>query len=310
MLAAMKHTLIAILALAACGCAAMKTGSTAPAASAGDPLAQLPGDYDNHAQVWQAVQDQAALVPAHVHQRIVAVPKTDDQWDWTLRMDRSKGQPLEATWRYVLRHLDDGRLLLTPQRALPAAQGSTDAQWATLAPCAMSGQEKDGVLQLAADVAACSAILPGLGGEGALLPLRLRVDGSVIDVATFADQARGAQAIERAARVRWFDGWTAINGAGPNAQADSKDWHLHRDLHLHDQGGTAAILWRDGKPSGYSLKLEQLDYRERGTEVLKLSLIRDSDGGTVAYAWANPAATQIGLNLGWLQTGLTVVAGR
>jgi hypothetical protein len=38
--------------------------------------------------------------------------------------------------------------------------------------------------------------------------------------------------------------------------------------------------------------------------VLKLSVVGDADGSTLAYAWANPEATRIGINLGWVQVGL------
>jgi hypothetical protein len=48
-----------------------------------------------------------------------------------------------------------------------------------------------------------------------------------------------------------------------------------------------------------------LTYRDGSTPVLKLSLIEDAGDHAVAYAWANPEATSIGINLGWVQVGLT-----
>jgi hypothetical protein len=39
--------------------------------------------------------------------------------------------------------------------------------------------------------------------------------------------------------------------------------------------------------------------------VLKLSVVSDADGSTLAYAWANTEATRIGINLGWVQVGLS-----
>ena len=50
--------------------------------------------------------------------------------------------------------------------------------------------------------------------------------------------------------------------------------------------------------------LERLTYREGNVPVLKLSVVGDADGSTLAYAWANPEATRIGINLGWVQVGL------
>jgi hypothetical protein len=146
-------------------------------------------------------------------------------------------------------------------------------------------------------------LLPGLGQDAALLPLRLSIDGDMLRVATFADTSRSADAVEEARRVRWYDGWAAINGGGPNAKSDNKDWHLQRDLHLSSEGGRVALHWRDGAPSGYSLELERTSYPERKLSVLQLNVIDDASGRTMTYVWSDPGVGSIGLNLGWLQAG-------
>jgi hypothetical protein len=177
------------------------------------------------------------------------------------------------------------------------------AQWAELDPCAQNGQWDGAKFSAAANVDSCSALLPGLGQDAALLPLRLSIDADMLRVATFADSSRGADAIEEARRVHWYDGWAAINGGGPNAKSDNSDWHLQRDLHLSSEGGRAALHWRDGAPSGYTLELERTSYPERKLSVLQLNVIEDGSGRTITYAWTDPGAGAIGLNLGWLQVG-------
>lgn len=306
----MKNILLVIALSSLAACAAIGTstpGSQTPQASTagGNLWQQLPGEYDNHAQVWQAEQAKLALAPVHVRQHILAVPDRSDAWDWQLSMSGADGKPLVAHWRYQLRRLADGTLMLTPYRRLPASKDKATQSWAELAPCAMRGGQSAGRLQLAADKDACSAVIAGLGSAAALLPLNLEFDGKALITKTYSDLARGNQARQIARRVRWYDGWVAINGAGPDAAADSKDWHMQRDLKIGNQGHGVPILWRDGNPSGYSLKLETLDYRKRDMQVLRLSLVRDQDGDTVAYAWADPDAHHIGLNLGWMQTGLS-----
>ena len=42
--------------------------------------------------------------------------------------------------------------------------------------------------------------------------------------------------------------------------------------------------------------------------MLKLSVVDDASGRTLAYAWTNPEATRIGINLGWVQVGLESAA--
>jgi hypothetical protein len=95
-----------------------------------------------------------------------------------------------------------------------------------------------------------------------------------------------------------------LNGAGPDAAADSNDWHMDRKVRIGSEGGRYPLAFRDGNPSGYSLLLERLTYREGNVPVLKLSVIDDRNNRTLAYAWANPEATRIGISLGWVQVGL------
>jgi hypothetical protein len=75
---------------------------------------------------------------------------------------------------------------------------------------------------------------------------------------------------------------------------------------MHDEGQRWRLLDADGQPSGWSIELARLTYQETRTAVLKLGLIEDATGDTVAYSWANPEAERIGINLRWAQIGLTL----
>ena len=169
----------------------------------------------------------------------------------------------------------------------------------------LTGARKDGKLVAAADAGACSALLPGLGATAALLPLKLTFDGDLLSTVTFADQARGADASIDARRVRFFTGWSAINGGGAKMQPENRDWHTRQDLRASSEGGRVQIRWRDGAASGYSIELVRRTYAERKLSVLQLNVIEDVSGQTVDYAWADPSTSIIGINLGWLQVGLT-----
>jgi hypothetical protein len=210
--------------------------------------------------------------------------------------------------------------VLTPYRAIdPAAAQAAiaeqkksfnfvAAQWAELTPCALSGEWKSTQFNASADVTACSALLPGLGASASLLPLRFTLDADMLRAGTFADQARGAGAGIDARRLRWFSGWAAINGGGPKAQAANQDWHQQNDLRLSSEGGRVPLRWRDGAASGYSLELVRTTYAGRKLSVLQLNVIDDASGQTIDYAWTNPEAQAIGVNLGWLQVGFTQAA--
>src|SRR5262249_36239201 len=136
-------------------------------------------------------------------------------------------------------------------------------------------------------------------------PLKVSFDGDILSTVTFADQARGADASIDARRVRFFAGWSAINGGGPKMRPDNKDWHTRQDLRAASEGGRVPVRWRDGAASGYSIELVRRTYAERKLTVLQLNVVEDATGQTVDYAWADPSTSVIGLNLGWLQVGLT-----
>ena len=259
------------------------------------------GEYDNHEQVANA---DASRVP-RVRFEITPLQKTG-WYAWKVALSGSS--ELSTTW--VMRSIKsvDGSLQLTPYRALaePAALGKdfNPDQWVALDACALRGTATPSGLSVRSDLATCITLAPGIGATAALLPLSIEHNGDALRVRLYADQARGPDARVEARRVRWYSGWAAINGTGPDARPESTDWHMNRDLRISNEGGRAAMHWRDGKYSGYSLELERATYRDGNVAVVKLSVIEDASGRILAYAWANPEATRIGINLGWLQVGL------
>ncbi len=104
-------------------------------------------------------------------------------------------------------------------------------------------------------------------------------------------------------RVRMFEGWTAFLKDGSTAMtgqdAPADAWDSQRDLTIYDQGGTVKINDK------FFAQLAQLSYKN-GTKVLKLGIVEIATGKTVAYTWANPDATRIGINLRWIQAGFTL----
>jgi hypothetical protein len=297
----------------------------AESAANGDAVARLAavlaGDYDNHEQVQRASKAAHAgseLAVPHIRENWTRLAQGRDGSLWLWRLETVEAaHPARAAWLIVISASADGKgVVLMPYRALDPATAKAAveapdkfrfvaAQWAELAPCAQRGDWQGSGFSAQADVAACSALLPGLGAAAALLPLRMEFDGDMLRVATFADQARGTQADTQARRVRWFSGWVAINGGGPKAVAGNNDWHLHKDLRLSSEGGRASIRWRDGAASGWSLELERKTYTERKLDVLQLNVVDDASGAIIDYAWTDPASSAIGFNLGWLQVGLT-----
>lgn len=269
----------------------------------------LAGEYDNHEQVSSARSMSTPVAPPHVVFTLEATTKAD--WSiWHVRYDATPA--LAATWavrRSASAASGVSLIVYRPIVDTPAPASTFDEkQWAPLDACAMHGAATVEGIRVAADVAACAAIVPGIGAAASLLPLAVEREGEWLHVRLYADQARGVDAREDARKIETYAGWAAINGSGPKGAGSGDDWHMNRTMSLGSEGSHAALTWRDGKPSGYSLGLERMTYREGNVSVLKLSVIDDANGSTMAYAWANPEATRIGLNLGWVQVGLERVA--
>jgi hypothetical protein len=277
----------------------------APRAASPQANPVLTGEYDNHEQVWSGRENATPVVAPHVVVSIQETPSGD--WStWHVRLDAAT--PLEATWAMHRSAAADGSIVMLPHRATVAApaQGRNfDAkEWVPLDACALRGDADAGGLHLSANGDACAVLAPGIGAQAALLPLAIERSGEWLRLRLYVDQARGADVREDLRLLQVFGGWAALNGAGQEAAADSNDWHMDRKVHLGSEGGRYPLTFRDGNPSGYSLLLERLTYREGNVPVLKLSVVDDRSGRTLAYAWANPEATRIGLSLGWVQVGL------
>lgn len=282
------------------GCQALRS----PRAPAPPPAQAdiVSGTYDNHGQIQAAAR--ASLPPPHVSVRVVDSGRPD--WSvWSVSY--ASTPPLAVTWAMHRIRDADGGVALVPHRAQAAgkvpAAGFDPALWLPLDACALRGVVSSAGQRWQADAARCAGITPGIGTDAAALPLVIDAEGEWLRIRFHADQARGPEAREDLRRVVPFAGWAALNGAGPDA-VPGNDWHMDRALRLGSEGGRAALTWRDGAPSGWSLLLERPTYRDGSVPVLKLSVVEDASGRTLAYAWANPDASRIGINLGWLQAGL------
>ena len=106
-------------------------------------------------------------------------------------------------------------------------------------------------------------------------------------------------------KVRYFTGWVYLNRAGKAATDTDKTFSFRRDLLLHNEGQVIPLQWDDGAPSPYLLELANLTYQNTRTPILKLAVLDKETKKSVAYIWANTDANRIGMNLGWVQVGLT-----
>ena len=141
------------------------------------------------------------------------------------------------------------------------------------------------------------------------IPLLLLLVSLFVSLPAHAEHhAKDADSAEATDRVpNKYTGWAVIkrNKLDPSAAED--DWIAMRDMQLDDAGAIIPIV-DDGKPTGYSIQLIEITYQKTNTTVLKLGLIEDESGKTITYIWGEPAAGRLGMNLRWMQVGLTKAA--
>lgn len=246
--------------------AALGVVAGAPASSA-DLADLLVGEFNNNEQVWQQGLDDVASAPRQ-HWRI---ERRGDSLD----VIRAEGQsaPDAPGWRL--------RIGATHVIVLDAAGTDT--------PCAYRWQRTHAGYRMATETdRECPADLPA---TWQITPEQL--------VLTHRD---GATAYARRA-VR-YTGWIALQRLRIDPAAAPDDYILIRDATLHDEGFVMPVT--DGDQStGYAVELARLTYQNTRTAVLRLGIIDEASGETVSYSWAAPGAERIGINLRWIQAGMT-----
>ena len=98
-------------------------------------------------------------------------------------------------------------------------------------------------------------------------------------------------------------GW-ACWMAAPREGAEG--WFYAKGLKLTDQGGEAWATTDEPKPREIGFRLRQVAW-PTGTnaDALTLYVLRRGEEKAVGYAWADPAARRIGVNLRWVQGSCT-----
>ena len=108
-------------------------------------------------------------------------------------------------------------------------------------------------------------------------------------------------------KVRHFKGWMGVQRKKIDPNSDDKSWVFVKDFSIHNEGQIVPIVDKDGSKTGYSVQLARLTYQNTTQPILKLGLIEDATGKTVTYIWSEVGSTRLGMNLRWMQAGLTAV---
>ena len=244
--------------------------SALPALADSDRLtALLAGEYNSNEQVWQQDLDGAA---EGVRRHWRFQKDGDDRLD--LAIGQGQAAPDAPGWSFAF--------ATERQGWIAQVSGASQCRYAWRStPVGFTGEALDG----------------GCAG----LPGRISVDPAWLEAVWPDGEA------ERARRVRHYRGWVALKRSHLDAEAADDDYVFVREVDWHDEGFLLPVL-DDGRPTGYAVELARLTYQNTRTSILKLGVIELATGDTLSYAWAEPGADRIGINLRWIQAGLTRVA--
>ncbi|MDE0061971.1 MAG: hypothetical protein OXU72_04185 [Gammaproteobacteria bacterium] len=236
-------------------------------------LELLSGEYNNHEQVWQQKLDGTA---SH-ERRHWRIERTGES---SLALSVAPGQSAgEPAWIFDL---------------LPGSLDTVVTAVGEREPFCVYGwvAEENGFTGRETPSSRCPAALPRYWRVSA-------------DRLLSSHGEPGLETPYSARRVRYYDGWIALQRRRIDPHADKDDHILIRGLRAHD-GGFIVSITDGGDATGYALELARLTYQNTSTAVLKLGVIDESSGQTLSYAWSAPFAERIGLNLRWVQAGFTL----
>lgn len=267
----------------------------AVAACAQTPL-WLAGEWNNHEQVWQQRIDAAKPADAGAAQRPSEVPHrqavvragSDGAWrvQWHEGVLHGRGAALlTQSWRVTLPEGGAGTALLNVEGSacsVVLARSEGPEAWAgASAPgqCTLAGQKRRVQARLSPGMIEWQEHAEGQNGPAP--PLRLR-------------------------KQRYFEGWVWFRNAGPGASPDDKDTSFTARISLHSEGQRLVLQGKDGTDSPWELEFALLTYQNTRRPILKFGLVDRSTGKSISYTWASTDASNIGFNLGWFQSGLTL----
>lgn|GEM_PF-4983598 len=293
----MRYALILILASAVLGgCAS--DGPDRRSAQTGDVamLAQwLEGDYSNHAQVWSAMQNDADAPPEY-------------------EIDIQRTPPVDGAAALLFRQYEgdnEGELYREARWLLSAGESRGEvvqtvqirqqSDWQTLPGCEVRWRRQDGQFAGATSGDGCR-FSNRRTGEAVVFQRQWTAGPGGLRLVENRSSAGGAQSESVELQpMHYYRGWAGVLPGGPAAKG-GQDWQVERNVVLDDAGGVTRL--GSGENGEYAVKLERLVWPNSGIPMLRLSVIEADSGALVAYSWADPGSSRIGINLGWIQAGL------
>jgi hypothetical protein len=106
-------------------------------------------------------------------------------------------------------------------------------------------------------------------------------------------------------RAFQYSGWFVIDPRQSKESTTTEDAQFVRGLKLHSEGAKQELIRPDGISTGIEIELAALTHQGTRAQILKLALYRVGEDRAFTYIWSENGADRLGINLRWLQVGLT-----
>lgn len=271
----------------------------------------LSGRFDNQEQVYFQAQEETKAARLAPRRHLILTPTTITALPGAVfYVQRHDGNdPSDIGWRALLRlaPAPDGVAIVMELHEFRQPSAVADDHPLTTIPAADLIQRSDCALTWHRQGAqftspgpkGADCPLPALG-KGETGPALLLSPWDFWMVGT--DQTGKPGISHRLRKARTFTCWMAIRtGDGP------RDWQMRRNLTLHDQGG---MVWSqtDGtEPREFGFKIRNIVWPSGPQEdSLALYVHERGNDRAISYAWVDPEAKRIGINLRQVQGSCTL----
>lgn len=252
-------------------------------AALGSDLPQLSeGQYYNNEQIWQASED-----------------------------GREPPQPLELgitqrapeTYELQVRSDDESREYLLQIHSAETATLKSDSGTCALAISQSSAEAIQWEAEF--DPSPCEwPVDPTVSSTRWLIGQRIFVSGDSSNVQLATDYFGRSQGSALRLAYR-YSGWFVIDPQESKESTTTEKAQFVRGLTLHTEGAKQELIRPDGSSTGIEVELAALTYQGTGAQILKLALYRKGETRAFTYIWSENGANRLGINLRWIQVGLT-----
>ncbi|QBY04588.1 hypothetical protein E2K93_09385 [Thalassotalea sp. HSM 43] len=336
-----KLMALAVSAILLSGCASQADSQSTTAVPVEDPLKEqlfhswFAAEFDNHEQHWQDSIDKKDNPELQVHEHIhhvfapLPTPAMEGETYFVKQyMDGDSNKVYRQRLYQFIRNEQKGAIQLNIYRFKDeekyqdahlnpeAYQTLTMDEVTTYPGCEVywaykQDQSAGDYFEGSMEQNAC-AIKSRRSGKMIYFNDTLRLTDNEIWIADVAHDEDGNYVFGNKAgiphinrKVTYFTGWGGNKLGGPDGE-DEKSWGFTRNIMIHNEGQIWPLIDdKTGESTGYSIQLAKLTYQNTKNPILKLGIIDDATGKTITYIWSDRINEKLGINLRWLQAGLT-----